>query len=396
MTDYDRFREETRAWLEANCPQSMRSPAPSSQLVWAGRNKAFPSDDARVWFERMVERGWTVPDWPAAYGGGGLDARQTEILKQEMKRLRCRPPLQDLGIFMLGPALLEHGTEAQKREHLPKIARGEIRWCQGYSEPGAGSDLASLQTRAEDMGDHFVVNGAKIWTTYAHLCDWIFCLVRTDPDAPKHAGISFLLIDMDQPGIRTSPIQLISGASEFCETLFDNARAEKHNVIGPLNGGWTVAKSLLVHERKMMSGSNESERGDQPDMIAVARDRFGVDRYNKLGNQEFRNRIARHKMRSRAVTLTGHRLFEEQLAGTGDGRVALTMKMLGTEEKLRGDELMLALLGTDGLGWEGEIFDPQLLSFTRNWLFGKALTIAGGSSEVQRNVIAKRALELPQ
>ncbi len=396
MSKHETFRQETREWLAQNCPQSMRTPVAPEGLVWSGRNKTWPSADAKLWFERMRDRGWTVPDWPAEYGGGGLDPVQSDILKQEMKQLGCRAPLMDLGIWMLGPALLEHGSEAQKKEHLPKIARGEIRWCQGYSEPNAGSDLASLQTRAVDQGDHYLVNGAKIWTTFAHLCDWIFCLVRTDPGASKHNGISFLLIDMEQPGVSVSPIPLISGESEFCETHFDNARAEKHNLVGGLNRGWTVAKSLLIHERKMMSASNDSGRGAQPDMIGAARRAFGSDAAGKLLDANYRRRIASHKMRSRAVALTGKRLFEEQIAGSGDGKAGLTMKMLGTEEKLRGDELLIALLGSAGLGWEGEPFDPEVLAFTRNWLFNKALTIAGGTSEVQRNVIAKRALELPQ
>jgi alkylation response protein AidB-like acyl-CoA dehydrogenase len=217
-------------------------------VCWGGRKFRFSSPAQKLWLERMAERGWTVPTWPRAYGGAGLSALQAKVLAQEMRALNCRSPLNSFGIWMLGPALLQFGTEAQKLEHLPPIARGEIRWCQGYSEPNAGSDLASLATRAEDGGDHFVVNGQKIWTSYADKADWIFCLVRTSTDS-KHNGISFVLFDMASPGVRTQPILLISGASPFCETFFDNVRVEKRNLVGTLNKGWDVAKYLLGHER---------------------------------------------------------------------------------------------------------------------------------------------------
>ncbi len=201
MSDLETFRKETRAWLEANCPPEMRTPAlGEDDTCWGGRHVTFKSDAQKQWMERMAGKGWTVPEWPREYGGGGLSRDEAKILRQEMATLGCRSPLDSFGIWMLGPALLKYGNEAQKKEHLPKIARGEIRWCQGYSEPGAGSDLASLQTRAELQGDHFIVNGSKIWTSYADKADWIFCLVRTDPNAPKHEGISFVLFDMESAG----------------------------------------------------------------------------------------------------------------------------------------------------------------------------------------------------
>src|SRR5690606_19483589 len=239
------FRRETRAWLEANCPPEMRQPiADDSDRCWGGRNWKFKSEAQRLWLERMAERGWTAPTWPREYGGGGLSVAEAGVLASEMRALGCRSPLDSFGIWMLGPALLKYGTEEQKQEHLPKIVRGEIRWCQGYSEPNSGSDLASLNTRAEDAGDHFVVNGQKIWTSYANHADWIFCLVRTDTGAKKHTGISFLLFDMASPGVSTRPIVLISGKSPFCETFFDNVRVPKGNLVGELNRGWDVAKYL--------------------------------------------------------------------------------------------------------------------------------------------------------
>jgi acyl-CoA dehydrogenase len=216
MTDLDQFRLETRAWLETNCPPEMRQPMrEESDACWGGRNPGFKSEAQRRWMDVMAERGWTVPDWPKDYGGGGLSAAETKILKQEMARIGARNPLMSFGISMLGPALLKYGNEEQKQRFLREIALGQIRWCQGYSEPGAGSDLASLQTKCEDKGDHWLVNGQKVWTSYADKADWIFCLVRTDPQAPKHQGISFLLFDMASPGVSTRPILLISGNSPF-------------------------------------------------------------------------------------------------------------------------------------------------------------------------------------
>jgi alkylation response protein AidB-like acyl-CoA dehydrogenase len=253
MTDLDTFRTETRAWLEANCPPEMREPLRGEKdLCWGGRTWTFQSDAQRLWLERMAERGWTVPDWPKDYGGGGLSPEETRILKSEMARIGARPPLTSFGISMLGPALLKFGTEEQKKHYLPQIARGEIRWCQGYSEPGAGSDLAGLQTKAEDKGDHWLVNGQKVWTSYADQADWIFCLTRTSTDS-KQGGISFLLFDMETPGVSTKPILLISGSSPFCETFFDDVKVPKSQIVGEVNRGWDVAKYLLGHERGMIA-----------------------------------------------------------------------------------------------------------------------------------------------
>ena len=254
MTDLEAFRSEARTGLEANCPPEMRTPIRSeADLCWGGRNWTFQSDAQRQWLEAMADRGWTVPDWPKDYGGGGLSAEQTRVLKHEMQRMGARPPLTSFGISMLGPALLKFGTEEQKKHYLPQIARGEIRWCQGYSEPGAGSDLAGLQTKAEDQGDHWLVNGQKVWTSYADKADWIFCLVRTSSES-KQGGISFLLFDMETPGVSTKPILLISGSSPFCETFFDDVKVPKDQIVGEVNKGWDVAKYLLGHEREMIAG----------------------------------------------------------------------------------------------------------------------------------------------
>ncbi|MGY8773858.1 acyl-CoA dehydrogenase family protein [Spongiibacter tropicus] len=396
MADLDQFRLEVRQWLEDNCPESQRKPITRDEQVWAGRNKSFPSDDARLWLERMADKGWTVPDWPTEYGGGGLDERQTKILREEMKALGCRTPLYDLGIWMLGPALLEFGNEEQKREHIPKIVRGDVRWCQGYSEPGAGSDLASLQTRAEDKGDHFLVNGSKIWTTNADKSDWIFCLVRTDPDAKKQEGISFLLIDMDDPGVTTTPIELISGESEFCQTFFDNVKVPKKNLVSELNQGWSVAKALLKHERKLMSEVGGDTPAPSFGPVQAALEYVGLGDDGKLKDAGLRDQLVRHEMAFRALGLTHFRTFEERMSGQADSNVPLIMKYVGTEETKRKDELLVALLGHKALGWGGDGFNEDEDLTTRGWLFSKALSIAGGTSEVQLNIIAKRVLGLPQ
>jgi acyl-CoA dehydrogenase len=342
----------------------------------------------------MRDRGWIAPEWPQQYGGGGLSAEQARILKQEMKRINARTPLYGLGLWMLGPALLEYGNEQQKAEHLPAIINAETRWAQGYSEPGAGSDLASLQCRAEDKGDHFLVNGSKIWTTAADRCDWIFCLVRTDPDAKKQEGISFLLIDMDSPGVSTTPIELISGESEFCQTFFDNVKVPKQNLVGELNKGWSVAKALLVHERKLMAEMGS----DSPRKVVTPREAAlqyldTVD--GRLANADLRAQLAKYDMEMHAIALTHMRCFEEKQAGV-QSAAPLVMKYVGTEAEKTKSELLLAIMGSRGLGWEGDGFTDEELDTLRLWAMSKAMTIAGGSSEVQLNVIAKSVLELPQ
>jgi len=394
MEGLEQFRAEVRQWLEANCPASQRLPITPEEQYWGGRNGSFPSEDARIWFERMLAQGWTVPEWPREYGGAGLDPQRARVLKSEMKRLGCRTPLYGLGIWMLGPALLEYGNEEQKRVHLRAIAEGRIRWCQGYSEPGAGSDLASLQTRAEDCGDHFLVNGSKIWTSGADRADWIFCLVRTDPSARKQQGISFLLIDMATPGVSVSPIELISGRSEFCQTFFDNVRVPKENLVSELNTGWSVAKALLKHERKLMSEIGTETASAEYTPVECARIYLAQDG-GRVADAVMRDALARHEMQMHAVGLTQMRIMEETRTGTGTGLTALIMKYCGTEEEKRKQELMVAMMGSQGLGWEGEDFNAAEIDTVRQCLAAKALSIAGGTSEVQLNIIAKRALDLP-
>ncbi len=396
MSDLDIFREQTRQWLDANCPESQRQPIKTTELINPGSKQVFPSADAKLWFERMRDKGWTCPDFPTEYSGGGLDRAQAKILSEEMKRLNCRPPLTDSGVSMLGPALLEFGDERQKREHIPKIVRGDCRWCQGYSEPGAGSDLASLQCKAEDMGDHFVINGTKIWTSFGVESDWIFCLVRTSSEGDKRNGISFLLIDMNSPGIKVEAIELISGESEFAQVFFDDVKVPKENLVGEVNKGWAVAKALLKHERKMMSGLGADMMGGNVSIPKVAKECIGMNDKGQVSDAITRDAIVEHEMNMRAIGLTGYRTHQEALARKMDPNVPLIMKYLGTSELQTKDELLVDIMGYRGLGWMDEHFSEKELRAGRELLFNKAMTIAGGTNEVQLNIIAKRALSLPE
>jgi acyl-CoA dehydrogenase len=379
------FRGETRAWLEANAPPgALKPPVGTEETVWGGRNPVFANDDLRIWLERMAAKGWTVPEWPRQYGGGGLSKDEAKVLAEEMKRIGARPPLTSLGIWMLGPALLKFGTEDQKLEHLPRIARGEIRWAQGYSEPGAGSDLASVQTRGEDMGDHFLVNGSKIWTSYADKCDMIFALVRTEPDASKHLGISFLLIDMADNGVSTRPIQLISGESPFTQTFFDNAKAPKKDLIGERGGGWEVCKFLLAHERQMMGSSPMSSTAHET-VAQRARRVLGEDELARQG--ALRADILQYEMDAWVLGIALERSRDQAKAKQGSPTAASEFKLFGTELGKRRAELVLAVDGAAGL----DAATPA----ANDWLRAPIGTIAGGSNEIQLNIIAKRALGLP-
>ena len=387
----DSFRRETRAWLEENCPPEMRTPPKSdADVCWGGR-KFQPSSPAQAeWLRVMGQRGWTVPDWPAEYGGGGLNAAEAKVLREEMAALGCRNPLQSFGISMLGPALLKYGTEEQKHEHLPRIARGEIRWCQGYSEPNAGSDLASLATRAEDIGDHFLINGQKVWTSYADKADMIFCLVRTDTSS-KQGGISFLLFDMEQEGVSTKPIRLISGYSPFCETFFDDVKVPKSNVVGEINKGWDVAKYLLGHEREMISGMGS--RGGGSSVPDTALRHLGRNEDGRLDDPVLRARIALFEVRSRAFAAMAERFIDTLKAGKAHPAQPSMMKYFGTELNKQRHELLMAAGGYGALEWDSEGSNGG--AAPRAWLRTKANSIEGGTSEIQLNIIAKRILDLP-
>ena len=390
-TELDAFRAETRAWLEANYPPSLNAPMGEDEAPWGGRKMVWKNPDAKLWLDRMAERGWTAPMWPTEYGGGGLSKAQNKVLEQELRRIKARPALMSFGVWMLGPVLLEYATEEQKQRFLPQIVRGEIRWCQGYSEPGAGSDLASLQTKCEDKGDHYLINGQKVWTSYADQADWIFCLVRTDT-SKKHEGISFVLFDMTSPGVEARPILLISGSSPFCETFFTDVKVPKANLVGKLNGGWEIAKRLLQFERQNISASGFGGSAGL-DLIEAAKTYVGVEN-GRLADGDLRARLAAHQIEAKAFSLTVRRVEQEAKAGKGLGPAASIIKYAAATLNQHKGELMVEALGTQGLGWSGEAFDARALRETRGWLRSKGNSIEGGTSEINLNVVAKRVLGL--
>jgi alkylation response protein AidB-like acyl-CoA dehydrogenase len=392
------FRREVRAWLEANCPATMRTPQRGDiDDVWGGRRAKWEHPDQKVWLERMASRGWTAPTWPKEYGGGGLSPAEARVLEQELRALGCRIALRSFGLWMLGPVLLQFGNEAQKKEHLPRIVRGEVRWCQGYSEPAAGSDLASLQTRAvlSDDGSTYTVNGQKIWTSHADKADWMFCLVRTgtDPAAKKHEGISFLLIDMTSPGLSVRPIQLISGSSPFCETFFDDVKVPASNLVGKPGGGWGIAKALLEHERELISQMRERAAAIEEPLESLAKRYIGDDL--RSADPVLRDRITQANMDDLCSKLTLRRSAEAAKAGRAPGPETSMFKLYGTELSKRRREIKIGILGFAGLGWSGDDYAAEELAITRDWLRSRASSIEGGSSEIQLNIIATRVLGLP-
>ncbi len=384
MGSIDSFRNEVRDWLEENCPDDVR----------VGSRDKLGRERYNEWVRTLGSRGWAAPGWPVEYGGGGLDREHQKVLTEEMRRIKAPPP-GSFGLTMLGPTLLELGTDEQKREHLPPICRHEIIWCQGYSEPGAGSDLAGLQTRAVLEGDEYVVTGQKIWTTGAPHADWIFCLVRTDPDAPKHEGISFLLFPMKQQGVKVSPIRLIDGSEHFAQVFFDGARARAKDVIGPVNGGWTVAKRLLQHERGVSNPEGRAAAGKRKGLVDLGREQLGT-RDGKLADPALRERIAQHELDAQAFALTMRRAAEEARTGQGERQIASMSKFYWSELGKREQDIAMQLLGARGLGWEGDGFEASELARTRKWLITRADSIWGGTSEIQRNIIAKRVLLIPE
>ncbi|WP_374574762.1 acyl-CoA dehydrogenase family protein [Phenylobacterium sp.] len=388
--DIDAFRTEVRSWVEANFPPALKG-KPNPMMREERGNPETP--DQAAWRKAVGEKGWGTPTWPAQYGGGGLAPAQGRVVMQEFARAGAYNPIGGMGVMMFGPTLLEYGTDAQKAEHIPPICRGDIQWCQGFSEPGAGSDLASLSTKCEDKGDHYIINGQKIWTSGAQYADWCFCLVRTDT-SKKHEGISFVLFTMHQPGVETRPIKLIAGNSPFCETFFTDARAEKKDLVGPLNGGWTIAKRLLQHERSGLSGAGGGGGGARG-LVDLAKEYVGVDEAGRIADIDLRTRIIMNEIEGRAFQQTAVRAMQEAKGNSGPSTATSIMKNAGTRWMQDKAELTLEIMGHQGLGWEGEAFTGAELAAVRGWLGGKAFTIYGGSQEVQNNIISKRILGLP-
>ncbi|MGV3478646.1 MAG: acyl-CoA dehydrogenase family protein [Sphingobium sp.] len=382
------FRADVAAWLDANFPRSLAFKSPQPYLTDAAYADADP--DFGLWLRNIVDRGWGAPTWPVQYGGGGLSEGEARILAEEMARVGAFQPNRTYGQMMLGPTLLEFGNEDQKQRFVPPIARGEVRWCQGFSEPGAGSDLASLQTRCEDKGDHWLVNGQKIWTSGANHADWCFALVRTDTSR-KQGGISFLLIDMRSPGVDARPIELISGSTHFCEVFFTDVAVPKENMIGGVNQGWGIAKRLLQFERDSLA----TGRVDAPSLAEFAKRYLGVDDHGRIADPVLRQRIVGNAIRNRAYTHYVNRSAAAAKAENGVSAAVSVLKNLGAAISQERAELVVDILGNQGLGWDGDGFSAEELEATRAWLHSRAFSIYGGSFEIQNNITAKRVLGLP-
>jgi len=389
------FREEARDWLEQSCPQSMRQ----GVIHFEDAYEVYHTDDAFTWRDRAAAKGWTAPTWPTELGGGGLSMPEAQVLGEEMVRIKALPPATGMGLAMIGPTLLEFGTDDQKQRHIPKIVSGESHWCQGYSEPGAGSDLAGLQTKAVLEGDQFVINGQKIWTSGAQHANWMFALVRTNPDAPKHEGISFVLLLMNQPGVTIKPIKLISGSSPFCETFFDDAIAQRDDLVGELNKGWTVGKRLLQFERsggtRQASATNKKKNAPLNAYASMAKQYIGEDADGKIAEPGVRDDVLAQVMQERALALTTRRVMDESKSSGAPGAATSIFKLVGSTLSKQGSQLKSTMRGTAGLGWAGSEFTEDELESTRSWLRDRAVTIYGGTNEVQLNIIAKRVLGLP-
>ncbi len=388
----DGFRRETCDWLEANCPVGARG---EGFIPW-GSSKIELAGDTRLWLDRMADKGWTVPTWPVEYGGAGLSKAEYLVVQEEMQKIGARPPLTGRGVNYIGPTILEFGSQDQKQRWLPRIARGDGGWCMGYSEAAAGSDLANLQMRAVLDGDHYRLNGMKTWTSDGIYGDLIFCLVRTDPDKPKHEGISLILVDMAQSGIRVRPIQLISGNSPFCETFFEDALAGKNDVIGEINHGWSVGKRLLQYERSVHGGVNTSgaqvkQAGSS--IVDLAREYVGVED-GRISQSSLRDRLLSLEMNSFAYKLTQRRVIAETEA-SAPALATSILKVKGAEFTKERAELEQHIRGVMGIGWEDPSFTADENAATKNWLTTRAVSIYGGTSEIQQNIIAKRVLGLP-
>lgn len=389
QSNLDSFRAETRTWLEENCPESCRQPG----YVPIGSTRIELEPDTQRWLDRMVEKGWTTPTWPEEYGGAGLSKEEYRVLIEELQNINARPPLTGRSVNYIGPTILEFGTDAQKAKWLPICSAGKGAWAMGYSEPGAGSDLASLNTRAVKDGDNWVINGSKIWTSDATRCDYIFILCRTSPDKPKHNGISLILVDMDQPGVRVSPIQLISGESPFCETFFDNAIAPLDDLIGGVDNGWTVGKRLLQYERSTHAGINTSGSEGGRDRSDYVQDIVLKHQEKPIYDSEVRDQLIQYRMDRQSIESTRQRVVEETQA-LAPGFASSAIKLSNALNVQDGDELIVRAMGTAGFQWQ-DSENRQAEASLKRWLYQKSLTIAGGTMEVQLNIIAKRVLGLP-
>jgi alkylation response protein AidB-like acyl-CoA dehydrogenase len=388
------FRDQVRQFLRDKFPDHIRE-----QTI---RTPSYVSkEDTRTWHKILYEQGWIAPNWPVEYGGTGWTITQKHIFSEEFQAAHC-PRLSPFGLTMVGPVVYTFGTDEQKQRHLPPILSGDLFWCQGYSEPGSGSDLASLRTRAVRDGDHYVVNGQKIWTSHAHHADWIFCLVRTDPDVKPQEGISFLLIDMTSPGLEVRPIVSIDGQHYLNEVFFNDIRVPAENRVGEEGKGWTYAKFLLGNERTGIAGVSKSKtKVEHLKEIARAERDNGAPLWD---DPDFRARLAAVEAKLTALEFTDLRTLSQVAAGREVGPEASILKINGTEIEQALNEMLIEALGNyaapyelDSLRADANV-DPVVpehgVGLMTERTLRRAASIYGGSNEIQRNIIAKRVLGL--
>ena len=380
------FRKEVRDWLEVNMPRGL----PTGLGVVEERLK-----ELRDWQRKLGEGGWAGLSWPVEYGGRGATLVEQVIFQQEMARVKAPPVLNVIGIGMAGPTIIVHGTPEQKKRHLDKILSGEEIWCQGFSEPGAGSDLASLRTSAVLDGDSFIVNGQKVWTTLAHIAQWCILLVRTDPTAPKHNGITYLLVDMTSPGVEVRPLRQITGEAEFNETFFTDVRVPRENILGELNDGWRVAMTTLLHERGTLGFALATQAEiSLGEVIDLAR-KTKLHGKPAIEDTGVRQRIATLHVEIQAMRLNNYRALTAVLRTGVPGPEGSLGKLLWSESNKRLTELAVELQGPAGLLDGGSYAGDGGLWQYRH-LRARANSIEAGTSEILRNIIAERVLGLPK
>jgi len=387
-TEERAFQHEVRTWLKRNMPKRDPTERP---LDFHDPERIAR---AKVWQRKLFEAGYVALGWPREYGGRGADVMRQTIVNEEMVRARAPGLIGMMGIQMVGPTLIAHGTEDQRRRHLPKILTAEEIWCQGYSEPGSGSDLASLRTRAELRSDEFVVNGQKVWTSNAQFADWMFCLVRTDPEAPKHRGISYLLIDMKTPGITVRPLVQMTGDAGFNEVFFEDVRVPRANVVGGLNDGWTIANATLFHERNMLGSTTRTQQVFEG-LLRLARTQ-GRGGRPASADPAVRRRLADLAIRVETMKLEAYRQLTDTLRGRPHGISASVSKLVTTELNHDLAEAALDILGSYGPLARGNRRARDGGAWPLDFMFTLGLIIGGGTSQIQKNIIAERGLAMPR
>jgi alkylation response protein AidB-like acyl-CoA dehydrogenase len=379
------FRQEVRAWLEANVPKEPMPRDPEGAFHYT-----------RAWQKKMFDAGWAGIHWPKQYGGRGATLLEQAVFQQELARAQAPPMANTLGLMIVGPTLMVHGTEEQKKRYIPRILSAEEIWCQGFSEPNSGSDLASLQTRAVEDGDDFVVNGQKIWTSMAHVADMCILLTRTDPHAPKHKGISFLLVDMHSPGITVKPLRQITGGAEFNEVFFENVRVPKQQLVGQLNDGWRIAMTTLTHERGSASFGTQVQMKRALDNIIDVAKKVKRNGQSLSADPVIRQKLAQAYIRVDIMRLNNYRSITNQLRGQPPGPEASLDKLYWSEMNKWMQEVGQEILGPFAQLDPESRYYPTSVNLQYSFLWSRAETIYSGTSEIQRNIIGERVLGLPR